>query len=95
MSKVVIISGSPRKGGNSETLDAEFARGAVEAGHEVEVVRLASLKIGNCRACYACRNTGCCVQKDDGEIYGESAWERGEVDGTPATREAYEAGRSC
>ena len=30
--KVLIISSSPRKGGNSETLAAAFAKGAREAG---------------------------------------------------------------
>ena len=34
--KVLILSGSPRKGGNSDILCDEFARGATEAGHEVE-----------------------------------------------------------
>ena len=36
--KVLIISSSPRKGGNSETLAAAFAKGAQEAGHQVETV---------------------------------------------------------
>ena len=35
MKKVLIISASPRKGGNSDLLCDEFARGAAEAGHEV------------------------------------------------------------
>ena len=53
--KVLILSGSPRKGGNSDILCDEFARGAMEAGHEVEKIRVAEKKIGYCRACYACR----------------------------------------
>ena len=56
--KVLILSGSPRKGGNSDILCDEFARGAMEAGHEVEKNRVAEKKIGYCRACYACRGTG-------------------------------------
>ena len=32
--KVLIISSSPRKGGNSETLAAAFAKGAREAGNQ-------------------------------------------------------------
>ena len=63
--KVLIISGSPRKGGNSDLLCDEFMRGALEAGHTAKKVRLQELKIGGCRACYGCRNTGVCVQKDD------------------------------
>ena len=38
--KVLIISSSPRKGGNSETLAAAFAKGAREAGHQIETVHL-------------------------------------------------------
>ena len=63
--KVFILSGSPRKGGNSDILCDEFARGAMEAGHEVEKIRVAEKKIGYCRACYACRGTGVCAIKDD------------------------------
>jgi multimeric flavodoxin WrbA len=63
--KVLIISGSPRKEGNSETLCEQFAKGAWEAGHTVEMVYLREKKIGFCIACYACKKTGVCVQKDD------------------------------
>ena len=38
--KVLILSGSPRKGGNSDILCDEFARGATEAGHNVEKIRV-------------------------------------------------------
>lgn len=65
MKKVLILSGSPRKGGNSEILCEEFARGAREVGHEVEIIRVADKQIGYCRACYACRETGACVLHDD------------------------------
>lgn len=63
--KVLILSGSPRKNGNSDILCDEFARGAAEAGHEVEKIRIAEKKIGYCHACYACRGTGVCAIKDD------------------------------
>ena len=63
--KVLILSGSPRKNGNSDILCDEFAKGAMEAGHEVEKIRVAEKKIGYCRACYACRGTGICAIKDD------------------------------
>lgn len=65
MKKVVILSGSPRKGGNSDTLCDEFLKGAREAGHEVEKIFVASKEITYCKACYACKNTGICVIKDD------------------------------
>ncbi len=63
--KVLILSGSPRKGGNSDILCDQFAKGAAEAGHTVEKIRVAEKNIGYCRACYACKETGTCVIKDD------------------------------
>lgn len=64
--KVLILSGSPRKGGNSDLLCDEFMRGAKESGNEVEKVRIAEKKIGYCRACYYCRQSGGeCAIKDD------------------------------
>ena len=170
-----MISGSPRKGGNSEILLGQFEKGAREAGNEVEKVSLREKKIAPCMACYGCRGTKTCVQKDDmgellekmveadvlvlatpvyfysmdgqlktmidrtlpryteiadkdvyliataaagrramertmdamkgftdclpgarvkGEIYGEGVYQKGEVEGTPAYQEAYEAGKS-
>lgn len=64
--KVLILSGSPRNGGNSDILCNEFMRGAVERGNEVEKIRVAAKKIAPCSACYYCRdNGGKCVHKDD------------------------------
>lgn len=64
--KVLILSGSPRKGGNSDILCGEFARGAQEAGHQVEMIRVAEKKIRPCSACYYCRDHGGqCVHQDD------------------------------
>lgn len=63
--KVLILSGSPRKNGNSDLLCNEFMKGAAEAGHDVEKIRVQEKEIGYCRACYACRGTGICAIKDD------------------------------
>lgn len=63
--KVLILSGSPRKDGNSDLLCDEFAKGAQEADHEVEKIRVAEKNIACCRACYACKNGGVCAIKDD------------------------------
>lgn len=66
MKKVLILSGSPRKGGNSDILCDQFAKGAQEAGNKVEKIRVADKKIGYCRACYYCRDhAGECAVKDD------------------------------
>lgn len=64
--KVLILSGSPRKGGNSDLLCDEFMRGAIESGNSVEKIRVADKNIGYCKACYFCKKSdGQCVIKDD------------------------------
>ncbi len=63
--KVVLISGSLRKGGNSDTLCDAFQRGCQEAGHQAVKLSLRGKTIHFCRACYACRQTGTCCQQDD------------------------------
>ena len=68
--KVLILSGSPRKGGNSDILCDEFAKGAIEAGNSVEKIRVAEKKIEPCTGCYFCKNNGgrCAFNDDMGEI---------------------------
>lgn len=63
--KVLILSGSPRKNGNSDILCDQFMKGALESGNEVEKIRVAEKNIGFCKGCYACKQTGICAIKDD------------------------------
>ena len=63
--KVLAISSSPRRGGNSDVLCDEFLKGAAEAGHETRKIRLAEKKIAPCAACYGCTESHVCVRKDD------------------------------
>ena len=66
MKHIVILSGSPRKNGNTNLLCRQFQQGAEAAGHSVRFILLAEKRIGFCRACDACmRNGGACIQKDD------------------------------
>lgn len=67
MSKnVLIISSSPRKGGNSDTLANEFMRGAMESGNNVEKVALREKTINYCTGCGQCTaKQKPCWQKDD------------------------------
>ena len=64
--KVLILSGSPRKGGNSDILCDEFLHGAQDAGHKAEKSRVAEKKVAPCSGCYYCStHGGACVHKDD------------------------------
>ena len=65
MKKIVILSASPRKMGNSDILCQQFKKGAEESGNSVEQINLYDKNIGFCRACYACFKTGECVLQDD------------------------------
>ena len=65
MKKVLIVSTTLRKGGNSQLLAEAFAAGAKEAGNQVEVVSLRDKNIAFCRGCFACQKIGKCIIKDD------------------------------
>ena len=176
--KVLILSSSPRRGGNSDTLCDEFVRGAIESGNEAEKVFLRDKTIHYCTGCSTCSLHGKpCPQKDDaagvigkmveadvivmatpvyfytmsaqmktlidrccarytemtgkefyfivaaaddskaamertidgfrgfldclddsrecGTIYGVGAWKIGEIEGSPAMKQAYDAGLNC
>ena len=66
--KILVITGSPRKNGNSATLADHFIRGAKEAGHEVVRFDAAFKKVHPCIACNSCGMDGPCVFKDDFEF---------------------------
>ena len=63
--KVLVLSASFRKHGNSDLLCDEFARGAKEVGHEVEKIFINDKNINFCRGCGVCNTTHKCIQKDD------------------------------
>ena len=64
--KILILSSSPRRGGNSDTLCNEFMRGAIESGNEAEKVFLRDKTIHYCTGCSTCSLHGKpCPQKDD------------------------------
>ena len=68
--KVLVISSSPRRGGNSDLLCDQFVAGTKVAGHYAENIFLKDKKINYCQGCGACPNGGkSCPQKDDmGEV---------------------------
>ncbi|MGN1182279.1 MAG: flavodoxin family protein [Faecalibacillus sp.] len=63
--RVLILSGSPRKNGNSDELCQQFQKGAEESGHEVKKIYIQDLDIHFCKACYACKKVDHCIQDDD------------------------------
>ena len=67
MKSVLIVSASPRLNSNSEALATAFARGAKEAGHEVEQISLRGKTVSFCRGCFACQETRRCVIRDDAD----------------------------
>lgn len=72
--KVLVISSSPRKGGNSDTLCDEFLKGALDAGHQAEKIFLRDKKINYCTGCGFCNTNDytACAQRDDmAEILGK------------------------
>ena len=63
--KVLAISASPRKGGNSDVLCDQFLKGAAEVGNVVKKINLAGMNISPCIACYGCTKSHQCVKNDE------------------------------
>lgn len=105
--KVLVISTSPRKNGNSDALAEEFAKGAREAGNDVEKICLHDKTIGFCKGCFACHVPQRAVQGLEGwircfpkaclagTVFGGGADAVGDIKGNPALREAFDLGRTA
>jgi len=67
--KVLAFAGSPRRGGNSETL-LDWVLGAMdlEGGVAIEKVALADADVNPCRGCNACEKLNRCVQRDGMDV---------------------------
>ncbi len=64
--KILVLTGSPRNGGNSDLMADAFIKGAREAGHEVVKVKTDEKNVRGCKACLACYSKGAaCVFADD------------------------------
>lgn len=63
--KVLVVTGSPRRNGNSCTLAEQFIRGAQEAGHEVSRFDAGLSTVRPCTACNHCGMNGQCILDDD------------------------------
>lgn len=87
MVKVVGLSGSPRKDGNTEILIKEALKTAKKEGAETEFISLAGKDIQPCQACYTCRlddSKGVCAIEDDlPEIFEKLKKADGIIIGSP------------
>ena len=63
--RVLGISCSPRRGGNTEILILESLKGASLLGAETNFLRLSDLNINPCRGCQSCVKDGVCIIEDD------------------------------
>lgn len=66
--KIVVLTGSPRRNGNSAYLAEQFIKGAQEQGHEVFRFDCAFHQLEPCRACNRCGMNGPCVIQDDFDL---------------------------
>ena len=66
---ILVITGSARRNGNSDSLADAFIEGAREAGHTVNRFDAGRKKINGCLACQKCfsRGTACAVKDDFNE----------------------------
>ena len=64
--KIVVITGSSRKNGNSFAMTKAFIDAAEAKGHTVTRFDAAMKNVGGCRACETCYSTGkACTYDDD------------------------------
>ena len=75
MKNVLIISSSLRPRSNSDALAEAFARGAAEAGNQVETISLKGKELHFCRGCLACQQTQKCVIADDAPAIVQKMYE--------------------
>ncbi len=70
---ILVLLGSPRKKGNSESAAVTVVEQIIATiGGKAEYIRLAAEEIAPCIACGGCEKTGKCVVKDDMiDLYGK------------------------
>ena len=74
--KIVVITGSPRKNGNSFAMTDAFIKAAQEKGHTVTRFDAAFKKVDGCHACMTCYKTGkACSYDDDFNVIAPSILE--------------------
>lgn len=65
MKNILVLTGSPRRGGNSDTLADAFIKGALDKGHTVNKFETAFKHIQGCTSCNSCWSSQtACVFRD-------------------------------
>lgn len=90
---ILVVTGSPRKGGNSDMLADAFIGGIDASKHEVRRIDAGRAQIAPCRACEYCfAHEGTCVQDDDMQkFYPDLHWADMIVYATPMYYYSYPA----
>lgn len=84
--RVLIITSSPRKNGNSTILALKAAEGVKAAGGVADIAAIGNLKIAPCNACDACRakpDAGCVIKDDMQPLYQKIEEAEGIIFATP------------
>lgn len=88
--KIAVLTGSPRRNGNSAYLAEQFIKGAQEKGHEIYRFDCAFKQVEPCRACNRCGMDGPSV----GEVVVPGVWTAGSIRNTRYGEQAYQLGKS-
>ena len=86
--KVLLINGSPRKGGNTSIALDEMVKVFEAEGIEAEVMQIGNKAIRGCMACGACAKAGKCVFDD---VVNEAAAKLKDADGLVVASPVYYA----
>ena len=81
--KILGLSCSPRKGGNTVILLEEALSGAQQEGAETELFSVSGKDIRPCDGCYACRTGKCHIKDDMQPLYDKMVEADGIIFGTP------------
>jgi len=63
--QILGVSGSPRRGGNSDLVLEAILAGASEGGADTEVLCLSSMEMSSCIGCERCRKDKVCTRFED------------------------------
>ena len=98
LKRVLILTASPRKNGNSTILALKAAEGVKAAGGEADIAPIGTMKIAPCTACDLCRTspeTGCVINDDMQPLYKKIEEAHGIIFATPVYWFSVSAQMKC